>query len=475
MKYFVWIFAVLVLFYTANLAFAAQENAFHVSSKLRFPEVLHAGEKAKFTISVTNKGPMDIVENLEPVIDVTPASATLYVHIETGLVEKSLWVNEGATISGNISVDKEIPVEQIFLSVSFAANDTRNNWVSVTDPNQTVSIKIEKSSFGEDNGKSLAESTKTCKEIILGAKDGTPIDLEYDIDGGASTSSTVKFCYSGDNFLVASVDAKNNGQLTVTIPKKMVYSLTSKKCEEGDLIILMDGEEALPTSTIHNKKDNVVTIEFPKGHHVIEFLGFSIIPDPAPFRYCGVVMGFDSQFLPPKFQVLYGMEIEQIRCNEGLELVIKSSNGNPACVKQSSIPHLVQISWITPTKIQFENYDDKLAYYLENGRIVSTSIRGFKMPDKECIGPGCGFDHTSQIIISTDVKKDGIFVLMLPIQTVGSRDPTKDSILLVDGWESNYLTTSNSLYQILSFNVTSNTKAIEVFLGGEYNENLPLQ
>lgn len=177
----------------------------------------------------------------------------------------------------------------------------------------------------------------------------------------------------------------------------------------------------------------------------------------------------------PLKQFKSGIPIDEIQCKVGLQLVIKASNGNPACVKASSIQHLVQISWITPTKIQFENYDDKLGYYLENGKIVSTSIRGFKMPDKECVGPGCGFDHTSQIIISTDIKKDGIFVLMLPIQTIGSRDPTKESILLVDGWESNYLTASNSLYQILSFNVTSNTKTIEVFLGGEYNENLPLQ
>ncbi|MBI5377290.1 MAG: hypothetical protein HZA82_01530, partial [Thaumarchaeota archaeon] len=140
------------------------------------------------------------------------------------------------------------------------------------------------------------------------AKYGRPIDLEYDIDGGTVISN----CKLEDqNSVVTKIDAEKDGQVTIKIPKKLVYSLSGTNCEEdSDLIILMDNEEILPVNIIHNKKDNLVTVEFSKGIHTIEVIGTSIIPSPAPTQYCGVVMGFDSLYLPPKFQIERGMKTE---------------------------------------------------------------------------------------------------------------------------------------------------------------------
>lgn len=191
----------------------------------------------------------------------------------------------------------------------------------------------------------VSENYEDCADIVDSkvAKEAKQIELSYE----ANASSTVTFCYE-DNHLVTSIEAEQDDQLAIKIPKKLVYSISGTNCEEGDLITLMDGEEASPINVIHNKKENTVVIKFSKGHHIIEFLGVSIIPDPAPSRYCGIVMGLDSQFLPPKFQSELGMKAEQVRCNEGLELALKSNNGDPVCVTPQTKEKLIERGWAKP-------------------------------------------------------------------------------------------------------------------------------
>ncbi len=56
---------------------------------------------------------------------------------------------------------------------------------------------------------------------------------------------------------------------------------------------------------------------------------------------------------PSKFQVITsplkqhkdGIPINDIKCKEGLQLIIKASNDNPACVKSGTIPKLIERGW----------------------------------------------------------------------------------------------------------------------------------
>jgi hypothetical protein len=191
----------------------------------------------------------------------------------------------------------------------------------------------------------VSKNYNSCADIVdsKNAKNIKQIEISYE----TRASSTVTFCYE-DNHLIASTEAEQSDQLTVKIPKKLVYSISDTDCKDGNMIILMDREEASPINIIHSKKENVVIIEFPEGHHTIEFLGVSIIPDPPPTRYCGVVMGLGSQFLPPKFQIERGMKAEHVRCNEGLELLLKSNNGDPACIKPETKQILIERGWAKP-------------------------------------------------------------------------------------------------------------------------------
>jgi len=52
-----------------------------------------------------------------------------------------------------------------------------------------------------------------------------------------------------------------------------------------------------------------------------------------------------AYFPPPLKQIDDGIEPTKVTCTEGLELVLKSSNGNPACLKPSSVSKLIERGW----------------------------------------------------------------------------------------------------------------------------------
>ena len=56
--------------------------------------------------------------------------------------------------------------------------------------------------------------------------------------------------------------------------------------------------------------------------------------------------------MSPKFQMRQGIAINQIECNERLQLMFKASDGSPACVKEPNMEKLVQRGWGKPAQIQ---------------------------------------------------------------------------------------------------------------------------
>ncbi len=47
----------------------------------------------------------------------------------------------------------------------------------------------------------------------------------------------------------------------------------------------------------------------------------------------------------PRIQIFCDIEPETIRCNEGLQLIFKSSDNSPACVKEKTAEKLIQRGW----------------------------------------------------------------------------------------------------------------------------------
>ena len=52
-----------------------------------------------------------------------------------------------------------------------------------------------------------------------------------------------------------------------------------------------------------------------------------------------------AYFPPPLKQISDGVDPVNVTCTEGLEIVLKKSNGNPACLKPSSVAKLIERGW----------------------------------------------------------------------------------------------------------------------------------
>lgn len=49
--------------------------------------------------------------------------------------------------------------------------------------------------------------------------------------------------------------------------------------------------------------------------------------------------------LPPLKQVTHGIAPHEVTCKDGFELIFKSTNGNPTCVKPETADKLVELGW----------------------------------------------------------------------------------------------------------------------------------
>ena len=69
-------------------------------------------------------------------------------------------------------------------------------------------------------------------------------------------------------------------------------------------------------------------------------LSIGIVP-ASPYENANA-MGY---FSPPLKQILDGIKLENIICIEGLQIILKSNNNFPACVKPDSVEKLIERGW----------------------------------------------------------------------------------------------------------------------------------
>ena len=91
---------------------------------------------------------------------------------------------------------------------------------------------------------------------------------------------------------------------------------------------------------------NTITVNFPENTSGIEIFGtFYLSPD----KYTGICDAIHdpphSYILSPLQQFKSGIPIDEIECKDGLVIVIKNSNGNPACVKPETKTKLIERGW----------------------------------------------------------------------------------------------------------------------------------
>jgi len=324
MKYLV-IFSFIAVLFTPH-AFA--EESFDGSSSID-PPLSEITPRKPTIMNVQfqyTSGPYAL-NNFTPIIEITPVSAGKFVQIDVDSIE----INQGQIrrIPVTLTVDPEIEHEKIFLSISFIGNHFQTSEPYKSSWIESLTLDI---------------APRDVVGIALG--DCELVNINYEISGGDVFTT----CKKQDEIsLKAIIDANLDGSVTFGIPTKMVYGLISKDCKiDNTFFVLMDGKE-IAANIVGKEDSNLVTVDFAPGIHEIEVSGFTIIPAPAPTQYCGIVMGYDSQFLPSKKQTNRGVEPRFIQCNEDYQLVEKY-DGSPACVKPEHKAKFLKRGWSIPEK-----------------------------------------------------------------------------------------------------------------------------
>jgi len=79
------------------------------------------------------------------------------------------------------------------------------------------------------------------------------------------------------NSLIISIDATDDGSLTLTIPRSVLNALLENG-EDDDFFVLIDGEE-VDFEEITNPTERILTIAFPAGAEEIEIIGTFVVPE----------------------------------------------------------------------------------------------------------------------------------------------------------------------------------------------------
>ncbi|MDX1441332.1 MAG: PEFG-CTERM sorting domain-containing protein [Nitrosopumilaceae archaeon] len=119
---------------------------------------------------------------------------------------------------------------------------------------------------------SFAGSSGTSKGNMI-AVSGTEFMVGYTITGGKLISITPDV---DANSIIIAIDATNNGQLTITLPRELIDAKIGD--EDDDFFVLVDGEEVDFDETT-TSTDRTLVISFFAGAEEIEIIGTHVVPE----------------------------------------------------------------------------------------------------------------------------------------------------------------------------------------------------
>jgi len=115
--------------------------------------------------------------------------------------------------------------------------------------------------------------------------------------------------------------------------------LTVKKSMMGDITDITSGDHKINFKQV-NSTSSSTTIKFtiPEGENSIEIYGNIVSEIPSKSNV-------EKREISPRKQVSSGINPQDVICSEGFELLFKSTDNSPACVKPSTAEKLIQRGW----------------------------------------------------------------------------------------------------------------------------------
>ena len=178
----------------------------------------------------------------------------------------------------------------------------------------------------------------------------------------------------------------------------------------------------------------------------------------------------NKKLLSPLQQFNSGIDIDQIICKDGLELVMKKTNKTPVCVKPETAQNLIERGWANKVLFDKENtqtsHDLSQTYELYVGEQVfkiTYSLSGGTLLLIEADIPA------KALIIQLETSDDGEIKVSFPHDLINARigadgkSPEDGSFfVLVDGVEVNYEESQDQVQRTLTIPFDSDSKQIEI-------------
>lgn len=168
-----------------------------------------------------------------------------------------------------------------------------------------------------------------------------PVELQYTVENGNVKS----ICYDKESvsLLMEVTSTLGSSEITVHLPKTLIFSVDQECNSAGEIIVLLN-EEEIDSSRLmisETSSERIVTMILPEGMHFIEFIGTYTLGRPSPLDICGSIHGYDTQYLPPLKQWAL-IDPTEVKCNIGMELVFKQNGNDPACIKTIHIEKFLE-------------------------------------------------------------------------------------------------------------------------------------
>lgn len=286
--------------------------------------------------------------------------------------------NPSDPTNGTLTFKAQTQNEKITLSIEYRINENgcyrpKTYHYSYDDGQIDVTVRNTLGSFSEiinlikSNDKKLQDFySDNCSFV----------ELEHSISDG----KVYGICKDIENpSITIQAKAYSDGTMQVNIPLEMVYTLNSRDCTTSNDFFVMSARGESPYEITSTEIGNLVSIDLKEGSNKITIAGSWIIPDPSPAQYCGIVMGYDSQFLPPKQQTKRDVELRFIQCNDNYELLVKY-DGAPSCVKPEHLQDFLKRGWELPEKhTDFSNWGQQTeSEFPEIERLLTENKVDFK-------------------------------------------------------------------------------------------------
>lgn len=222
-----------------------------------------------------------------------------------------------------------------------------------------LSSTVVQMSVAQTTDYSMEERWETHHAVgkYLNSKPTKP-DQVFNIQYRVTNGIIEKFEQTEQLFFKVKLGSKNGGLFEIKIPRNYPYTNEVGEGRENSFIILSDGKEIDPKNKL-DKTDCFFVYAIPfSGNQTLE-LGYTSLLVAMPFygdevpQYCikeTVIQTLetDSKYLSPIQQLKAGIKATEVQCKPLQKLMIKTSNGMPACIKDTSVPKLIERGWAKP-------------------------------------------------------------------------------------------------------------------------------